>query len=250
MRSWERADGAEVRWYDEVDSTNDVAKSWAQTGAREGSVVCAEQQSAGRGRRGAVWVCPAGEGLAFSVILRPTMSRALWPRIALVAGLAVAQSLEKFGLAAELKWPNDVLVAGKKICGVLVEAVGDAVIVGIGINVGVRKFPDELAEIATSVWRESGREIEREDLLEEVVKRMVHLVAGIEGEFSDLLDAWRQRCALTGKWVACLIAEQSAQGLVRGVSEAGELLLEIDGQVRALLQADQIRVAANSRSGD
>ena len=250
MRSWERADGAEVRWYDEVDSTNDVAKSWAQTGAREGSVVCAEQQSAGRGRRGAVWVCPAGEGLAFSVILRPTMSRALWPRIALVAGLAVAQSLEKFGLAAELKWPNDVLVAGKKICGVLVEAVGDAVIVGIGINVGVRKFPDELAEIATSVWRESGREIEREDLLEEVVKRMVHLVAGIEGEFSDLLDAWRQRCALTGKWVACLISEQSAQGLVRGVSEAGELLLEIDGQVRALLQADQIRVAANSRSGD
>jgi BirA family biotin operon repressor/biotin-[acetyl-CoA-carboxylase] ligase len=131
-----------------------------------------------------------------------------------------------------------------------VEAVGDAVIVGIGINVGVRKFPDELAEIATSVWRESGREIEREDLLEEVVKRMVHLVAGIEGEFSDLLDAWRQRCALTGKWVACLISEQSAQGLVRGVSEAGELLLEIDGQVRALLQADQIRVAANSRSGD
>ena len=250
MRSWERADGAEVRWYDEVDSTNDVAKSWAQSGACEGSVVCAEQQSAGRGRRGAVWVCPAGEGLAFSVILRPTMSRALWPRIALVAGLAVAQSLEYLGLAAELKWPNDVLVAGKKICGVLVEAVGDAVIVGVGINVGVREFPDELAEIATSVWRESGREIEREDLLEEVVKRMVHLVAGIEGEFPDLLDAWRQRCALTGKWVACLIAEQPAQGLVRGVSEAGELLLEIDGQVRALLQADQIRVVANSRSGD
>ena len=250
MRSWERAGDAQVRWYDEVDSTNDVAKSWAQSGAIEGSVVCAEVQSAGRGRRGAVWVCPAGEGLAFSVILRPTMSRALWPRIALVAGLAVAQSLEKLGLAAELKWPNDVLVAGKKICGVLVEAVGDAVIVGIGINVGVREFPGELAEIATSVWLESGREIEREDLLEEVVKRMVHQVAEIEGEFPELLDAWRQRCALTGKWVSCLIAEQPFQGMVRGVSDAGELLLEIEGQLHALLQADQIRVVANSRSRD
>jgi len=250
MRSWERADGAEVRWYDEVDSTNDVAKFWAQAGAIEGSVVCAEVQSAGRGRRGAVWVCPAAEGLAFSVILRPTMSRALWPRIALIIGLAVAQSLEYFGIAAELKWPNDVLVAGKKICGVLVEAVGDAVIVGVGINVGVREFPDELRKIATSVWLESGREIVRDELLEEVVKRTVHQVAGIEGEFSELLDAWRQRCALTGKWVSCLIAEQPFVGIVRGVSDAGELMLEIDGELRALLQADQIRVIANSRSGD
>lgn len=250
MREWARAGGAVVRWYEEVDSTNDVAKIWASAGASEGSVVCAEEQSAGRGRRGAVWVCPVGEGLAFSVILRPSMSRALWPRIALIAGLAVAQSLEHYGIAAELKWPNDVLVAGKKICGVLVEAVGDAVIVGIGINVGVREFPHELAEIATSVWRESGREIEREELLEEVVKRLVHQVASIEGDFSELLHAWRQRCALSGKWVTCLIAEQSVQGRVRGLSDAGELMLEIDGQVRTLLQADQIRVIANSCSGD
>lgn len=114
MKSWRTAEGIEIRWYPLVDSTNDVARDWAGEGAAEGSVVVADEQTAGRGRRGAVWVCPVGAGLPFSQILRPSMPRALWARLALIAGLAVAKTLEKLGVAAEVKWPNDVLLGGKK----------------------------------------------------------------------------------------------------------------------------------------
>ena len=118
-------------WRETVSSTNDELRALAEKGMAEGLVLVAEEQTAGRGRRGAEWFSPTGESLAFSVLLRPSEPMAFWPRLSLAAGLAVAESLEKFVPLAEIKWPNDVLICGKKIAGILVEAGRDFVIVGI-----------------------------------------------------------------------------------------------------------------------
>ena len=241
MRILRTSCGMEIRWHDLVGSTNDEARLWAEQGAAEGSVVCADEQSAGRGRRGAVWICPAGQALAFSQILRPGMPRALWPRLALVIGLAVAKTLEMHGLAAEVKWPNDVWVAGKKIAGLLLESSGDVVIAGVGLNVNVTEFPQEIAGIATSMRRETGIEYDREDLLVGVARSILSHSRRAESEFSDLLAEWRERCALSGKRVSLLLCNEVHIARVHGIGERGELLIERNGGIEALLQADQIR---------
>lgn len=242
MKSWRSADGIEVRWYPLVDSTNDVARLWAVEGAASGSVVVADEQTAGRGRRGAVWVCPAGEGLAFSQVLRPSMPRALWPRLALIAGLAVAKTLEKYGVAAEVKWPNDVLFDGKKMAGILVESTDDAVIVGVGLNVNVADFPEEIADTATSLLRETGQEMDRIFLLEQLAQSIQSHASRAERDFPELLEQLRERCALGGKRVSLWLGNEALMVDVMGIGARGELLVERDGNIVALMQADQIRI--------
>lgn len=242
MRSLITPCGLEIRWYERVGSTNDEAKIWAEQGAADGDVVCADEQSAGRGRRGAVWISPAGEALAFSQILRPTMPRALWPRLALVAGLAVAKTLELHGVAAEVKWPNDVWVRGKKIAGILVESVGDAVIIGVGLNVNSRELPKDISSIATSMRMETAREFDREDLLCLLARNILTHAGRVERDFAEILQDLRERCALTGKRVSLTLGDEVHMALVKGISDHGELLVERHGRVEALLQADQVRV--------
>lgn len=242
MKSWRTAEGIEIRWYPLVDSTNDVARDWAGEGAAEGSVVVADEQTAGRGRRGAVWVCPVGAGLAFSQILRPGMPRALWARLALIAGLAVAKTLEKLGVAAEVKWPNDVLLDGKKVAGILVESIDDAVIVGVGLNVNVVDFPEDIADTATSLLRETGQVMDGRILLEQLALAIRSHAARAETDFPDLLDQLRERCALSGKRVSLWLGSEALMATVVGIGDHGELLVEREGRTEALMQADQIRL--------
>jgi BirA family transcriptional regulator, biotin operon repressor / biotin---[acetyl-CoA-carboxylase] ligase len=242
MKQWQSDYGQQIRWYASVGSTNDVAKAWADDGAPDGAVVSADEQTSGRGRRGNAWICPPGQALAFSQILRPTMPRALWSRLALIAGLAVAKALEGCGLQAEVKWPNDVYVSGKKVAGILVEAGNEPVIVGVGINVNVSCFPDELAERATSLYLEQGREWDRIDLLEKIAHRMMLLCRRAEAEFPELLTQIRERCALTGKRVSLRIGEEFHVAEVLGIGDRGELLIQRNDQPESLLQADEIRV--------
>src|SRR5512134_2109839 len=139
-------------------STNDELRALAAAGSPDGLVLLALQQTAGRGRRGAAWFCPAGESLAFSILVRPAEPKALWPRLALAAGLAVAEAAESFGPPAGIKWPNDVWIGRRKVAGILVEAGPDFAIVGIGLNVHTTSFPAEVSEIATSLRIASGLE--------------------------------------------------------------------------------------------
>ena len=229
-----------VLWRDKVSSTNDELRELAEKGMGEGLVLICEEQSAGRGRRGAVWVSPKGEGLAFSVLLKPKVSKNFWYRLSLTAGLAVAEALEKWVPLAEIKWPNDVQVGGKKIAGILVEAGADYVIVGIGINVNPIDFPEELR--ATSLKLETGEEVPRAEVLLELVKRLAMFEDKIQGDFGELLEGIRERCSLTGKQVALTVGGERKKGFVKGISEGGELLVEMDGRVEALLQADEVRV--------
>lgn len=234
--------GFRLDYREKTGSTNDDARIAATSGAAAGLVVVAGMQEVGRGRRGAAWVCPPGEGLAFSVLLRPRENKALWPRLSLAAGLAVAEAIERLGPRAEVKWPNDVWVAGKKIAGILVEAGDDFVVVGIGINVGVKDFPPELGGSATSLALECGEAPELPAVLMLVLERLQVWSGRIGAGFDELLHGFRVRCALTGKEVRLLAADGSLAGRVGGIGEGGELLLETSAGVRKLVQADEVRI--------
>jgi BirA family biotin operon repressor/biotin-[acetyl-CoA-carboxylase] ligase len=229
---------------EELGSTNDEARALAEAGAADGLVVVAERQTAGRGRRGAAWFSPPGESLAFSLVVRPAEPKSMWPRLALAAGLAVAEVLERHGLMAGIKWPNDVWVGRRKIAGVLIEAGRDFAVIGIGLNVNTRDFPPGVAEIATSLALETGEAVCRAEVLAAVLRRLEWRRRQIGAEFPALLDAVRHRCVLTGNPVRLSTAAGPRHGRVDGIGAAGELLLRTPAGVEAILQADEIRLCA------
>lgn len=226
-----------------VESTNDEVRILAESGAADGLIVLAERQTAGRGRRGAAWFSPAGESLAFSVLLRPEERKALWPRLALAAGVAVAEAIETFGIQAGIKWPNDVWIGNRKVAGILVEAGSDFAVLGIGINVNSIHFPDEVSKIATSLRLESGREFLRAEVLSEMIRRLSRRRQQIgDSDFEFLISAVSQRCVLTGNRVTLLTAGGPREGIVEGIAAGGELLLRTSAGLERLIQADEIRL--------
>ncbi|MCW1921356.1 biotin--[acetyl-CoA-carboxylase] ligase [Luteolibacter arcticus] len=243
---WQEAElpaGFRLDFRESTGSTNDDVREAARTGASAGLVVVAERQQAGRGRRGAAWICPPGEGLAFSVLLRPSEPKSLWPRLSLAAGLAVAEGLDRHGVAAEVKWPNDVWIGGKKIAGILVEAGEDFVTVGIGINVGVTNFPEMLAASATSLALECGDAPELPLVLASVLERLPVWEAKIGADFDELLRRFRERCALTGKQIRLTCADGVLAGEAAGIGDGGELLIRTPEGIRRIVQAEEIRLA-------
>lgn len=229
-----------ILWKEEVGSTNDELRALAEKGMSDGLVLIAEKQTAGRGRRGAEWFSPVGEALAFSILIKPTAPKYLWSRLSLAAGLAVAEAVERFVPIVEIKWPNDVMVNDRKIAGILVEAGRDYVVLGIGINVNTEAFPEGLA--ATSLALESGGPIERATLLLEVVRRISLLSKRLDHRFEQTMDGVRQRCWLTGRHVRYISSGIVKNGFVRGLGPAGELLVEVDGHMTHIVQADEVRV--------
>jgi len=231
---------------EECASTNDELRKLASQGAAEGLVLLARRQTAGRGRRGAAWFAPSAESLAFTILLRPKAPKSCWPRLALAAGVAVAEALDAQGLESGIKWPNDVWVHGRKISGILVEAGADFVLVGIGININTADFPAEVAEIATSLRLATGRPHSRSVVLAEVVRRFAVRSAQIDSDFPVLLAAVRSRCVLTGREVRLTTSQGLLRGTVAGISPEGALLLETPQGVQALLQADEIRLVTQA----
>jgi BirA family biotin operon repressor/biotin-[acetyl-CoA-carboxylase] ligase len=227
---------------DSVESTNDELRTLAQAGAPDGLILLAEQQTAGRGRRGAAWFSPAGESLAFSILLRPTEPKSLWPRFSLATGLAVAEAIEACGLQAGIKWPNDVWIGRRKAAGILVEAGTDFVIIGIGLNVNSTCFPAEVAEIATSLRLESTRNFSRAEALSAIIRRFASRSRQLDHDFSELLSAVRERCVLSGHRVSLTTSSGPRTGIVEGIADGGELLLRTDAGLERLLQADEVRL--------
>lgn len=230
-----------VIWLDEVGSTNDVARDWIATGAQHGCSVAANKQHGGRGRRGTPWLCPPHQGLAFSVLLRPTFPKALWPRLSLVAGLAVLEELQTQGLAAQIKWPNDIWIRDKKICGILIETCQDWVIVGIGLNVSVTDFPVELRDSATSLALEGVTMLDRAPWLLAIRQRLLELTALAENEFPALLASLRRHCALSHRRVRLRVNDAVMEGVVLGIGNAGELRFWHNDRELSILQADEVR---------
>ncbi len=235
--------GVRFHYHDQIDSTNEQAFRLGREGAAHGSLILAEQQTAGRGRRGASWFCGENRGLAFTMLLRPDYERALWPRLSLVAGLAVARSIEALGLIPEIKWPNDVLIGGRKVCGILVEAEADFVALGVGLNVG-GGFPPELQGQATSLAEEGGSARSRTEHLVALVSELDYLQKQVGEEFPDLLAAVRTRCALTDQQIVFQEGQEILQGECRGIGDGGELLVQIGSTLRKCVAAEKIRVIA------
>lgn len=229
-----------ILWREKVSSTNDELRALGNQGTAAGLILIAEEQTAGRGRRGAAWLCPKGEGLVFSILLKPAAPKSLWHRLSLTAGLAVAEALENFVPLAEIKWPNDIWIGGKKVAGILVEVGSDFVIVGIGINVNPVDLPKGL--VATSLKLECGREIPREEVLLEVVRRVRAHAGKIENDFEGILRGVRERCVLTERRISMLASDRRVEAVIRGIGPGGELLAEIDGKVQKLFQADELRI--------
>jgi len=229
-------------------STQDVARSEAEGGAPEGTVVLAEEQTAGRGRLGRSWVSPAGTNLYLTLILRPSLERLR--SLGIVTPLAVAQALEEAtGLSPRIKWPNDVLVAGRKLAGVLIdtELSGQTPgysLVGIGLNVNldVRAVP-EIAAIATSVRQELGHEVSREEMLAALLGHFEVLYVKAQ-RGTAVHAAWRSRLETLGRQVRVTVGGRVEEGLAEDVDAEGSLILRRADGSRATIAAGEVTLRA------
>jgi BirA family biotin operon repressor/biotin-[acetyl-CoA-carboxylase] ligase len=223
----------DVVWYAEIDSTQRVARELAHAGAPEGTVVFAETQTAGRGRLGRTWHSPPGTNLYCSIVLRPALAAARVPELALVAGLAVARAVDTVGLRALLKWPNDVLVDGRKAAGILTEMEAElervhVVIVGIGVNVNAtaEHFPEYLHGKATSLAIATGAPVDRIGFAARLLAEMEACLARHhDGGFAALRPEWEDRSALTGRRVTVAGPHGALTGEVAGLDDDGALRL-------------------------
>jgi BirA family biotin operon repressor/biotin-[acetyl-CoA-carboxylase] ligase len=238
----------EIRYFDTIDSTNEAALTWIAAGAPDGSLVAADVQTAGRGRMGRRWITHSGAALAFSLILKAgNPDPALMSLHSPLGALALAEVLEAEPVPVSIKWPNDVLVRGKKVAGILVETAwqGDRVLgiaVGIGINVTPQAVPapEELLYPATSVSGELGRPVDREKLLARVLERIFAWRARL-GQV-DFLHAWETRLAFKGQAVEVSPGTPGATmstGTLIGVTGNGNLrLLGSDGMEQIIAAGD------------
>jgi BirA family biotin operon repressor/biotin-[acetyl-CoA-carboxylase] ligase len=228
---------AAIRVYRSTDSTNELAMRAGWDGERDPLVIFAESQTAGRGRFGRAWHSAAGEGIWMSVLLRPKLPVAEWARLSGVAALAVAGAVEKeFGLEAQIKWPNDVVVRGKKVCGVLVESVhgrgAPFVVLGVGVNANQSEFPEELRERATSLRMELGRCVERASLAAAILDGLGELLGRCGDGFAEVVRELERRSSLLGRAVVLRGVDREVQGIAEGLDELGQLRVRMgDGRV-------------------
>ena len=242
--------GHPVHFLEATDSTNNVAMVLARENAPAGTLVVAESQSAGRGRLSRQWLSPAGCGLYVSFLLRPQLDVADLPKLTLAAGVALCRAVSRAsGVRVQLKWPNDLLLQGRKCGGILTEAtgvVGDgpvAVILGIGINVNTPResFPEELRERATSLSATAGRECPRGLLLGALVEEVDGVVRRMEaGDFAAILAEWREYDGLAGQCLSWLTPQQTiVTGVSLGPDAEGRLHIRDDcGIVHEVLSGD------------
>ncbi|MDF1579054.1 MAG: biotin--[acetyl-CoA-carboxylase] ligase [Desulfurivibrionaceae bacterium] len=241
--------GFPVRYLERTGSTNQVAIDMTKNGAPTDTVVAAESQAGGRGRLGRSWHSPAGSNLYFSMILRPALPPEDLPKITLAAGLALCLAVEKVtDLSLMLKWPNDLLLDGRKLAGILAETVNikgepTAVVLGVGLNVnaGAAAFPADLRERATSLLIVTGHEYRRSELLAAIVSELKRQLRRFERSgFNGILAEWRKRDATLGRELTWLTRNG---GIVRGVSlgpdDSGQLLIkDADGKIHEVLSGD------------
>jgi len=242
--------GKNIIFYEKTGSTNIDAKRLAQEGAPHGTLVVAEEQTDGRGRRGRSWQAPAGKNIYFSMILRPKFAAEHASMLTLVMAMSVARAIrERSGLEAGIKWPNDIVVNKKKICGILTEmtleerAIG-YVIVGVGINVNQQVFPEDIRETATSLFCESGRIFSREELLQSVMEAFeADYETFLKTEDMSLLrkdyNAWLVN---TDSQVKVLEPTGDYVGIAHGINEKGELLVERENGQLEIVYAGEVSV--------
>jgi BirA family transcriptional regulator, biotin operon repressor / biotin---[acetyl-CoA-carboxylase] ligase len=233
--------------FESLPSTNTEAARQAALGAPEWLCVVAREQTAGRGRRERSWVSPKDAGLYASVVLRPTLAPRDWPLVTLAAALAARDALaDACGLEADIKWPNDLLAGGRKLCGILAEtaegARGRAVVLGVGVNLNERAFPEELRDTATSVEAQTGRAPDAERLLAALIQSLAARYETLRepGGASRVVGEWETHSTYArGRRVRVALAAETFDGVTRGLEPDGALRVEtFEGAIRIIRAGD------------
>lgn len=238
--------GQNIFLYDSLPSTQVIAKELAVDFAKEGTMVISEEQTSGKGRMSRSWHSPKGAGLWFSFLLRPDVSLNQAPQLTLLCAVACAQAIEEVSkVVVHIKWPNDIYVNGKKVCGILTELVTDrnqiqSVIIGVGINVNQTAFPEELAEKATSLRLEAGRKVDRTKLLQTFCRQFEKLYETyLSAGFTPIKLLWEGYAISIGKEITARTPQGTFYGTALGIDEDGILQLQLqDGSIKQIYSAD------------
>lgn len=242
--------GRPLRYYDKLSSTNLQAKLDAENGAPQGALIVADMQTAGRGRRGRAWSSPAGMNVYFTLILKPDFPVEMASMVTLVMGLAVAEGIrETCGVEARIKWPNDIVIKGRKVCGMLAEMSTERdfihyVVIGVGINVKQQEFVPEIADMATCLEQECGEPVSRARLVANVMKSFEAYYERFEqdGNLEGFLEKYNGMLAGIGGEVRVLDPKGEFQGVSRGINGTGELLVEREDGTLEAVYAGEVSV--------
>lgn len=243
----------EIVVFEETDSTNEMAMRRGRQGTAGGLVIFAEHQTAGRGRFGRHWASASHRGLWFSILLRPPMPLALWPRLTTWAAVALADAVEEAsGLPAAIKWPNDLHVGGRKVAGILAESGADHVgepfaVVGIGVNVNheAADFPAELSAKATSLRLAASRPLDRAALAAAILRSLDRRFAQLTEDFAALIAATSRRSFLLGRWIHVQSGITRLEGRALELDADGHLVLQTADGALHRLTAGEVTVVVN-----
>lgn len=223
--------GKKIYYQEELVSTNEKAKEFADK-APDGAIVITEKQTGGKGRRGRDWYSPSGTGLWFSIILYPDIQPDNAPMLTVLAALAVERSLKNMNIDINLKWPNDILLNDKKVCGILSELSAEIdkinyAVVGIGININQEQFPDFLKDIATSIKNETGQQVDRIKLLQNILSNFEELYQKLlSDKENELLQLWKDKLKCLNNYVTIDSNGEIYRGKAVDVSPRGELIVQ------------------------
>lgn len=242
--------GRDIQVFEETASTNDVVEKLARDGVKEGAVVFAESQTKGRGRLGRKWSSPTHKGLWFSVLLRPNLHPVETTQLTVISATALRRAIKTVtGLSVEIKWPNDLLLGGKKVAGILTEMSAEVdrvrhVILGIGLDVNqdANEFAGELRPLATSLKIELGEEIDRAELAAEILHELdVDYVRVCVRKFPEVADEWEAACVTIGKNVTVHMGERRFRGRAESLDDDGALLVRTEhGHLERVIGGDVI----------
>ena len=238
--------GKTVHFAKETDSTNEWCKRLSKEGAEHGMLAVAEFQSAGKGRLGRRWTAPEGSSIMMSILLRPDFEPQHASMLTLVMGLSVAQAVKELDIEVSIKWPNDVVVSRKKICGILTEMGLEngkirEVVIGDGINVNLEGFPDELKDKATSLYLETGKKYDRNCLIGLIMEKFERNYEKFTEtcDLSPLIDDYNIMLANRNQPVRILDKINPYEGIAIGIDREGELLVRVaDGEIRKVCSGE------------
>ena len=241
--------GTEICYFDVTDSTNTQAKSLGEGDAPNGTLVVAGKQESGRGRRGRSFESPAGTGIFMTLLLRPEIEPQNASMLTLVSALAVAKGIEHMvDLPVQIKWPNDIVINGKKVCGILTEMSAQMdyvnyIVIGIGINVGNEEFPEEIKDVATSIYLESGKHVNRAMLIEKIWEEFEDYYELYEKtqDLSSLVKEYDSYLVNRGQKVRVLDPKEPYEGKAMGITDRGELIVDT-WEARRLVSAGEVSV--------
>lgn len=241
--------GCEIYYFDSIDSTNTKAKELAEEGHPSGTLVVADRQTAGKGRRGRSWESPSGIGIFMTLMLKPEINPNHASMLTLVAAMATTRAIRRVtGVPAMIKWPNDIVMNGKKVCGILTEMSAqfdyiNHIVIGIGINVHNEDFPEEIAQMASSIYLESGQRIHRASLIEAFLEEFEDVYAeylktedmeGLQKEYDAML-------VNRGRQVRVLDPKEPFEGKAMGITKKGELIVDT-WESRKLVSSGEVSV--------